>query len=69
MRDFLIILKITLGCGIFGNHEWTCAACKGIRPSPAQLENGWDGFKDYSKQYCQKCGTESKLSREFRNAK
>jgi len=69
MQELLTILKITFSCGILGFHDWTCAAAKGIRPSPEQLANGWEGFKDYAKMYCQKCGTESNLSKRFRNAK
>jgi len=43
-------------CKIFNNHNWTCAAQEGIKPSEEQLQNGVDGFFDYAKMYCKDCG-------------
>ncbi|MBA7658394.1 hypothetical protein ES703_66345 [subsurface metagenome] len=39
-----------------GDHEWTCAAEEGIKPTPLQLKQGVAGFKDYGKMYCKRCG-------------
>lgn len=56
MEEILTIIKISWKCGIFGLHDWTCLAEKGIQPTKKQLETGIEGFKDYARMYCQKCG-------------
>lgn len=39
-----------------GDHNWTCAAEQGIKPTPEQVNGGIDGFYDYAKMYCKQCG-------------
>lgn len=50
-------------CNVIGDHDWTCAAAEGIKPTPLQLKTGLEGFKDYAKEYCKRkrCGKLSKL--------
>ena len=60
------ILIRLLFCHIFKLHKWTCDAEKGIPPTKEQLENNITGFYDYAKMYCDRCGIESKLSKEVR---
>lgn len=44
-------------------HDWTCAAKKGIKPTKEQLKSTTlEGFNDYAKMYCDRCGEISKLS-------
>jgi len=43
-------------CNILGDHDWTCAAEQGIKPTPLQVKNGIAGFKDYATTYCKRCG-------------
>lgn len=50
-----------LSC-MFGHHNWTCAASKGVKPTTEQLTTGLDGFWDYAKMYCDDCGIVSQLS-------
>lgn len=35
-----------------GQHEWTCAAEQGIKPTPEQASGGVDGFLSYATMYC-----------------
>jgi len=49
-------------CKLFGLHEWTCAYNEGVKPTKEQLDKGFEGFKEYSKMYCSRCGKESKLN-------
>ena len=51
---------------LIGNHEWTCAAEHGIKPSEAQVSAGVAGFLDYAKMYCKRCGHVSRLNGEDR---
>jgi len=37
-------------------HNWTCKANEGIAPTKQQLSSGMDGFKDYARMYCKRCG-------------
>lgn len=46
---------------LIGDHDWTCAVDEGIEATPKQLESV-DGFWDYAKTYCKRCGTVSRLS-------
>lgn len=45
----------------FRGHDWTCAAQQGIPPTRQQMDK-IDGYKDYAKMYCARCGKESKLN-------
>lgn len=45
----------------FSGHKWTCNAEKGIPPTQEQIHRA-DGFFDYAKMYCDRCGVESKLN-------
>lgn len=47
---------------LIGDHDWTCAAAQGIKPSPAQTANLM-GFYDYAKMYCSRCRRLSRLNR------
>jgi hypothetical protein len=38
------------------SHDWTCADMEGIPATKEQLEGGVDGFVDYAKLYCRRCG-------------
>ena len=46
-----------------GGHDWTCAHDQGINVTQAQVDAGVDGFLDYAKMYCSRCGHVSRLSR------
>lgn len=48
-------------CKIWRFHEWTCDAAEGIKPTPEQVAGGVDGFYDYAKMYCKRCGKVSDL--------
>lgn len=50
-----------IACFIMG-HEWTSANKEGKKPTPEQLAKGIEGFKEYSKMYCGRCGKESELN-------
>ena len=43
-------------CYILRDHDWTCDAEQGIKPTQLQLDAGVDGFKDYATMYCKRCG-------------
>jgi len=49
-------------CHCLGDHDWTCAAIKGIKPNKYQLTQGVAGFYNYATMYCDRCGKISKLS-------
>jgi hypothetical protein len=49
-------------CRIMKNHEWTCNAEQGIKPTKEELESGLKGFNSYAKMYCKHCKKISKLS-------
>ena len=65
MRRVLALLFL---CKLMGDHKWTCAAQEGIPATDAQLHAGVDGFKDYARMYCKRCGKESDLSLKFRRS-
>lgn len=52
-----------ISCHALSDHDWTCAAARGIKPSETQLRGGIIGFWDYATMYCARCGTMSHLSR------
>ena len=61
---YLIVIFTRLwNCHIWRSHDWTCAAAEGVQATPEQLANGVDGFYDYAKMYCKRCGNESEISR------
>ena len=43
-------------CWIWRFHDWTCAAAEGIAPTVTQITGGVDGFFDYARMYCRRCG-------------
>jgi hypothetical protein len=50
-----------LACRVLKSHDWTCAAKQGIQPTKEQIrlaaeENSLEGFYDYAKMYCSRCG-------------
>lgn len=47
---------------LIGAHEWTCAAREGVKPTPAQLAGGMQGFRDYATMYCKHCLKVSDIS-------
>lgn len=59
----VIYFKRLWSCYIWRFHDWTCAAAEGIPATPEQLASGIDGFYDYAKMYCKRCGKESQISR------
>ena len=50
---------------MIGDHEWTGDALKGIPPSNWVVEvaktDPVEGFKQYSRMYCDRCGQRSNL--------
>ena len=44
------------------DHEWTCAAHEGIKPTKEHLAAGLAGFYDYATMYCKRCGYVSRLN-------
>ena len=42
-------------CRIWTYHDWTCAAIEGKKPTAEQLKS-IEGFFDYAKMYCKRCG-------------
>jgi hypothetical protein len=50
-----------ISCHIMNDHDWTCNADRGIKPTEKQMKN-WSGLKEYSKMYCKYCGKMSKLN-------
>jgi hypothetical protein len=49
---------------LIGDHDWTCKAEEGIKPDKGSFTNPLEGFKEYSKMYCKRCGGVSDLSEE-----
>jgi hypothetical protein len=54
-------LWIKFNCFI-GNHDWTCKAEQGIKPTEEELRDPIAGFKLYAGMYCKHCGRISRLS-------
>ena len=54
-------------CWIWKDHDWTSACQKGIPPTTEQLKGGVEGFYDYAKMYCDRCGHVSELSKRRYN--
>lgn len=52
-------------CFLLGGHRWTSLALKGIPPTLEQLRNIPEGFSDYAKMFCDRCGIASKLNFPF----
>jgi hypothetical protein len=42
------------------DHDWTCAHDEGIPVTKEQIAARVDGFFDYAKMYCKRCGHVSK---------
>lgn len=59
----LVTAFVWLSCQV-GNHDWTNASAQGKKPTPEQLENGVEGFWDYARVYCAKCGKTSEIYRD-----
>lgn len=57
------LIRKLFNCYMFGWHEWTCNADKGIPATKEQIHGGLKGFNDYAKMYCGICGKVSKLSK------
>lgn len=55
-----------ISCKVFNLHDWTSSALKDIPPNKNQLDSGLEGFSDYAKMYCDRCGKESKLNSKIR---
>ena len=53
-------------CYVFRFHDWTCASAEGVPATPKQIADGIDGFYDYARMYCKRCGKESELSERAR---
>jgi len=51
-------------CYVWRFHDWTCAAAEGIPPTTKQVSDGLEGFWDYARMYCKRCGKGSKLNHE-----
>ena len=60
-EDFMKSFWRKLLC-IIGDHEWTCKAEQGIKPTKEELTNPLVGFAIYSRMYCKHCGKVSHLS-------
>ncbi len=54
-------LWIKVQCLIMG-HDWTSEAIKGNPPTKDQVDKKVDGFWDYARMYCDRCGSISELS-------
>lgn len=59
----VIYFRRLWSCYLWRFHDWTCAAAEGIPATPEQLASGIEGFYDYAKMYCKRCGKESQISR------
>ena len=62
----MIWLAKVYHCYLWRWHDWTCDAAEGIPATPEQLATGIEGFYDYAKMYCKRCGKVSDLSHRFR---
>lgn len=58
-------LKCFMLCRVLGNHDWTSRAQQGIPPTREQLSTP-DGFWDYAKMFCRRCGRVSRLNDRIR---
>ncbi len=47
-----------------GDHDWTCKAEQGIKPTKGQSDMGIAGFWAYATMYCKHCGKISDLSKK-----
>jgi len=63
-RDIKKFIDILVLCKLMQYHEWTCKAEEGIKPTTEQIMNMPDGFWEYAKCYCGRCGKESKFNRK-----
>lgn len=52
-------------CFLFG-HKWTSKAQKGFPPKEEQIKSV-NGFADYAKMFCDRCGYESKLNKRLKS--
>ena len=59
-------VRKVLACYVFRFHDWTCASAEGVPATPKQIADGIDGFYDYARMYCKRCGKESELSERAR---
>lgn len=60
------LLKTLFLCKFLGDHDWTSAALQGIKPTPEQLESGTEGYNEYSRMYCARCGQTSKIWEKYK---
>jgi hypothetical protein len=51
-------------CRLLKWHKWTSAPQKGLKPTAQQLTSA-EGFWDYAKMYCERCGHVSELSKKM----
>lgn len=56
-------LKRIFLCRILGHHEWTSAVRKGEKPTDEQINKGVDGFWEFARMWCDRCGKPSKLNK------
>lgn len=49
-------------CRVMRSHDWTSAVWQGLDPTEKQLEDGMEGFLDYAKMYCARCGKLSPMN-------
>ena len=54
-------------CHICGSHDWTSDALQDKPPTKEQVGAGMDGFWNYAKMYCKRCGKESELNKKIDN--
>ncbi len=57
MKNLWIMVK----CSVMG-HDWTSEAIKGNPPTKYQIDRKQDGFWEYARMYCDRCGSISHLS-------
>lgn len=43
-------------CRLLGDHDWTCKAEQGVKPSADELCDGLAGFDRYAQLFCSRCG-------------
>lgn len=58
MKSLITKLK----CCLLG-HKWTANVEKKIPPTDKQLRSGIEGFWDYARMYCDRCGKQSRLNK------
>jgi len=61
MKEYLAVIWKKFLC-LIGDHEWTCKAEQGIKPTKEELAVPFVGFQIYSAMYCKHCGRISALS-------